>query len=105
VNYQVRLRPELLADASAAYQWYEAQATGLGDEFLRSFYASVAVAGRNPVIFKKTYTDFRRILLRRFPYALYYRIENEAVVFFLLFHCARHPGVPRQELRRRKNIG
>ena len=42
MNYEVRLRPELLGDVSEAYGWHEDRATGLGDEFLRTFYAAIA---------------------------------------------------------------
>jgi hypothetical protein len=101
VSHQSRFRPELLTDAADAFLWYEARATGLGHEFLRAFYAAVAHVERSPMLSRPVYSDFRRVLLRRFPYKLYYRIEEERVVFYLLFHGARHPGTPRRELRKR----
>ena len=37
VNYPLRLHPELVEDAHEPFAWYEAAATGLGHEFLRSY--------------------------------------------------------------------
>ncbi len=103
MNYEVRLRPELLGDVSEAYGWYEDRATGLGDKFLRTFYAAIAQIQRDPVLFRKVHSDFRRLFLRRFPYFLYYLIEQETIVFILLFHCAQHPRMMRRELRTRRD--
>lgn len=71
----------------AAYGWYEDKAVGLGAEFLRGFYAHAALLQRTPLIFPKVHQDSRRGLLRRFPYACYYRIEGEFVIVYGAFHC------------------
>ena len=101
----MRLRPELVEDAHEAFVWYEAVATGLGHEFLRSYFVAVAVAGRRPLIYRRTYGAFRRVLLGRFPYALYFRVEGRTVVIFLLIHAARDPAMSRRLLRERKARG
>lgn len=81
-----------------AYGWYEGKATGLGAEFLRGFYANAAVLQRTPLIFSKVHQDFRRGLLRRFPYACYYRVEGEFVIVYGAFHCARDPATVKESL-------
>lgn len=97
----LRLRPELLDDVAAAYAWYEDASTGLGQEFLRSYFAALALLEREPVLFRKVHGDFRRVLLTRFPYAIYFRIERRHLVVFLLVHGARDPGAIRAVLRTR----
>jgi len=103
VNYSLRLRPELVEDVHEAFVWYEAAATGLGHEFLRSYFVAVAAAQREPLIHRKVYQDFRRVLLDRFPYLLYFRIEGDRVVVFLLIHGSRNPALIRYPLRTRKS--
>ena len=102
MNYSLRLRPELVDDAAAAFAWYEAAAVGLGHEFLRCYFAAVAIVQREPLLFRKVHRDFRRVLLGRFPYAVYFRIEEQTVVIFLLIHGARNPTLIRRTLRERK---
>ncbi len=91
MNYSIRFRAEVKDDALRAYRWYEDKSIGLGEEFLRIFYANARELVRNPLIYRKIYKNFRRRLLRRFPYAIYFLIENHTIIVFGLFHTARNP--------------
>ena len=102
MTYTLRFLPQVEADVWNGRVWYEDKSPGLGEEFLRVFYASSEEIARNPQIYATFHKDFRRRLLRRFPYAIYFRIEHEYVVVFGLFHCARDPRRLRQELRDRQ---
>jgi toxin ParE1/3/4 len=102
VNYALRLRPELIDDTHEAFAWYEAAATGLGHELVRSFLAAAAAVQRNPLAYRKCYQEFRRVLLARFPYAVYFRVERRVVVIFLLVHGARDPSLVHSRLHERK---
>jgi len=35
------------------------------------------------------YRDFRRLITRRFPYKIFYRIEGERVIIFRILHAKR----------------
>jgi plasmid stabilization system protein ParE len=101
VNHSLRLRPELVDDVAEAFHWYENAAIGLGHEFLRSYFAALAAVEREPRHYRCVYGQFRRILLVRFPYVLYFKAEADSVVVFLLIHGARNPKTIRRSLRRR----
>jgi hypothetical protein len=104
MSYSLSFRPEVEDDAVSGYLWYEEKATDLGEEFLRMFYACAREIPRNPFLYRKVYKDFSRCLLKRFPYAIYFRIQEQQVVVFGLFHCARNPVILKKELRDRENI-
>ncbi len=105
MTYVLRFLPEVEEDAIAAYAWYEEKAQGLGDEFLRTFYACANEILRTPLISPRVHEEFRRRLLRRFPYAVYFRItENNEVVIFGLFHCARGPQTITTKLHGRGGV-
>ncbi len=104
MTYHLAFRPEVEEDAIAGYIWYEEKAKGLGEEFLRLFYAKAREIPRNPLLFRNVYNDFRRQLLKRFPYAIYFRIEDEKIVVFGLFHCARDPRFIEDSLADRNKI-
>ena len=101
MTYVLRFLPDVEEDALAGYRWYEEKAQGLGEEFLRMFYAYAREIPRNPLLYPEVYREFRRRLLRRFPYAIYFRIENDKIIVFGLFHCARDPRTIRAQLRDR----
>ena len=102
MNYSVSFLPEVEEDAIAGYVWYEEKARGLGEEFLRLFYACSSDIAHNPHLYASVHEDFRRRLLRRFPYAIYFRIEENIVIIFGLFHCARDPRFIRESLDKRQ---
>jgi plasmid stabilization system protein ParE len=102
MTYTLRFLPRVETDARAGRTWYEEKAAGLGAEFLRVFYACADELPQNPEAYSKVHREFRRRLLRRFPYAIYFRIQGEYVVVFGLFHCARDPRRLRRALRGRQ---
>jgi hypothetical protein len=102
MTYTLWFLPEVEEDAINGYIWYEAKSRGLGEEFLRIFYASANEIPWNPLSYPKVYQDFRRRLLRRFPYAIYFTIENDQIIVFGLFHCARNPQAVNAMLQNRE---
>lgn len=102
MTHALRFQPEVEADVRNGRVWYEGKSRGLGDEFLRVFYASCQELMRNPRMYPRIHRDFHRCLLRRFPYAIYFTIEENIVVVFGLFHCARDPRRLHEALRNRQ---
>ena len=103
MTYTLRFLPEVEDDAIGGYGWYETKSPGLGEEFLRMFYACAGDLSRNSLLYRKVYGEIRRRLLRRFPYAIYFMVKGEHVIVTGLFHCARDPRIVETELRGRKN--
>lgn len=104
MTYFLRFLPEVEEDVIGGYVWYEAKSPGLGEEFLRIFYACAAEIPRNPLLYPKVYNEFRRLLLKRFPYAIYFMVGNDQIIVFGLFHCARDPRTIRTKLQDREEI-
>ena len=103
MTYNLLLHPNLEEDAGAERQYYDAKAPGLGQEFLQVFYASATDIPCNPMLYRKVYGEFRRRLMSKFPFALYFRVIGEDVIVFGLFHCARDPRTIKKALRARKH--
>lgn len=75
------------------YLWYEEKAVGLGEEFLKVFYGEIGAIRAMPARFPVINQEVRRCLLRRFPYAIYFKSRPDQIIVIGLFHCARNPGV------------
>ena len=77
----VVFRAAATVDVEASYEWYESQRRGLGSEFRTEVDAAVELISGTPLAFPLVRPNVRRALLRRFPYALFYRVVgDEAVV-------------------------
>jgi toxin ParE1/3/4 len=84
----VRLTRAATVDIAKAADWYESQSAGLGDKFLDRVTEAVDSIGGHPKAFRKVIRDVRRANLRQFPYALWFRLEDDAVVIACL-HAKR----------------
>lgn len=94
------LLPEAVADVAEAYQWYESQHAGLGDEFLGCLAAAYSRIAAQPLHYPVRFDSFRRILLRRFPHAVYFEHDAATIFVHYVFHCAQHPGKLTRRLRK-----
>jgi len=90
------LRPLAAADVEAGYRWYESQRAGLGEEFLSAVQAALQNAVSGPQSYPLVHRDKRRVLLRRFPYSLIYRLVENQVVVVACLHGSRHPRIMRR---------
>jgi plasmid stabilization system protein ParE len=88
---QVILRPAAAADIEDAISWYERQRRDLGGEFLEAVNAALKVIAQKPRLAPLAQRQTHRFLLRRFPYAIYYRIEGDLVLVVACMHGRRSP--------------
>ncbi len=85
------MRAEAESEVAEAALWYEAHERGLGREFLRAFRASTGALRRNPYMYPSVLADTRRVLLRRFPYGVFYEVQGSEVIVLACLHSARDP--------------
>ena len=74
-----------------AYDWYETQKPGLGEEFLDELDGVYFKLEAHPAYFGKAKKNFRQVALKRFPFVLVYEIIKTEVVVFAVFHTSRNP--------------
>ena len=92
------IAPEAEEDISEACAWYELQRTGLGEEFLSCVDACIEAIRRTPNMHAVVHEDYRRGLVRRFPYAVFYEHAEGTVTIYGVFHASRDPDKWRQRL-------
>jgi len=96
MSRELILRPEAEADALEAFRWYNEQLPGLGEEFLAEIDHALDTIRANPEVPRKLHRHFRRVLTRRFPYAVFYAVSGERIVVFAILHSARDPRLWRK---------
>ena len=89
LGYEVIVRREAQLEVQEAFQYYQDKSEGLGFEFLRSLDAVLQSVKRNPIAYQTIYKETRRVLLRKFPYALFYMIEENRIIIIPCFHQKR----------------
>lgn len=93
MNLEAYLRPEAREDLRDAATWYESRADGLGSEFIEEFLACISRVEDQPQSYQQVGGDIRRALLHRFPYAIFYSVEQTHIEVLSVHRCSRDPGV------------
>lgn len=91
MNRRLVIRPSAESELNGAYLWYEAQRLGLGAEFLSSVEAALALIQHNPELHPRLHKQIQRALIRRFPFGIFYIVEEDAIHVLAVFHGKRNP--------------
>lgn len=76
---RIRLLDSALEDLDRGRKFYERHGEGLGAYFLDSLFAEID----SLILYRKLHRrvfGYHRILAKRFPYAVYYRMDSEDLV-------------------------
>lgn len=98
MNIELVISPEAYDDLAEAAKWYDHQRPGLGEELIGSVHACIQSTLRMPPMHEKVQLDYRRALVRRFPYAVYYEFEGNTMTVYGIFHTSRDPEIWRRRL-------
>lgn len=96
----VRVLKTARADLAAGYWFYEEQESGLGAYFLRRIYEDLELLADHAGIHRQTASGFHKMIARRFPYAIFYRIRGGTVEVLAILDGRRSPEWIRQQLKR-----
>ena len=92
-----QILPEALEDLIAGYRFYENQAAGLGAYFRDSVLADIDLLATNGGVHAKVF-GYYRSLSKRFPFAIYYRVETDVVRVRAILDCRRNPSWIRERM-------
>ena len=87
----LRFTPEADAELAEARQWYSQQRLDLDIEFMEEIGEAVSRIRSNPYLYPVVYKTLRRVVARRFPFAMFYEITTEEIQVVAVFHSRRDP--------------
>jgi plasmid stabilization system protein ParE len=91
MSREVVLTPEARTDLREAYLWYHEQDAAVAEQFLESVEGAMRAAANSPLHYPIRFDRFRRIVLRRFPYVIFYDHDDTALYVYYIFHGAQNP--------------
>ena len=86
---QVTLRQMACLELSEAKLWYDSQLPGLGEIFLKETDKALKKLEDSPEMFPLYYRGFRRLMMHRFPYKIFFRVNKNRVIIFRVLHAKR----------------
>jgi toxin ParE1/3/4 len=98
VSYRIVIRGVAEDDIAAAAKWYERQRAGLGRDFVASVRASLDKLRMHPDLGIVVFKDLRRCNVKRFPYGIFYVIDDDCPRILGVIHARRAPRVWKKRL-------
>ena len=89
---KIKILESATEDLKEGYCFYEFQERGLGDYFLEPLYSDIESLRLYAGIHSVHFSTYYRLLAKRFPFAVYYRVENEDIIVHAVLDCRRHPA-------------
>jgi plasmid stabilization system protein ParE len=89
--FEVIYKPLAQLEAALAYEWYSQAHIGMGDDFLDELERTNGFLSSNPHLYPCVELEIRRANLSRFPYSLFYVVDDKTVNVLSCFHQHRDP--------------
>jgi plasmid stabilization system protein ParE len=90
--HSISFRPEAREGYLAARRWYDEQVVGLGADFEACIEQKLLSIREHPKSFSVVHRDIREAVGRRFPYAIYFRLNERGIRVLSVFHTSRNPA-------------
>jgi len=88
----VRIRAQARAEIAEAFDWYFARSRDAAVDFLAELDSAFRQIAEAPEQFSVVRGRLRRVLLHRFPYAVYYKPYPTVISVVGVIHGRRHPN-------------
>jgi hypothetical protein len=96
---KIRILRSAKKDIEESYWFYEMQQQGIGSYFLEAIFADIEslklYAGVHITCFEK----YQRLLSKRFPFAIYYRMQGKEIRIYAVVDCRKNPAWIRKKLQ------
>jgi plasmid stabilization system protein ParE len=95
MTFNVEFKERVRQDLNDAFNWYEDQKAGLGEQFLVTMYEAFDHLAESPFLYAPYRIHYRRMVLRRFPYSVIYQVieESQTVLVIAVLHQKRDSNV------------
>lgn len=94
---RIRILKSAIEDLQDGTDFYDRQEPGVGDYFQDCLFSDIDSLVLYGGIHRKVF-DYHRLLSKRFPYVIYYRMDEEVVVICRVLDCRRNPQRIRRSL-------
>lgn len=95
---KIRILTVARRDLVEGYRFYEKQAEGIGRYFLDTLYSDIESLRIHAGVHAVCFSGYHRLLSRRFPWSVYYRIEGDEIRVHAVLDSRRNPDLLRKRL-------
>ena len=91
MNYDLVLLGSAIQDIQEAYNWYKTKNKNLALRFYDEVDHFINFIKNNPLNFYIRSNGFRQAPLKIFPFLIVYKINDNQILIFSVFHTSKNP--------------
>jgi hypothetical protein len=88
---KIKILPSALSDLDCGRKFYARRGKSIGDYFLDSLFSDIDSLEIYAGVHAKV-LGFHRFLSKRFPYAVYYKVDEDVCIVFRVLDCRQKPS-------------
>ena len=96
---KLRILPSAVADLDRGREFYARQSDSLGDYFLNSLFSDIDALELYGGVHPKAF-GYHRLLSKRFPFAVYYKMDGDVCIVWRVLDCRQNPEKIKGALKR-----
>ncbi len=91
MNYVLEVTNDAESDIQESIYWYESEQHNLGKEFLSVIERTFLEIRLSPYSKQVYYKDFRKAKTAKFKFSIIYKITDNKIIVFAVYHDSRNP--------------
>jgi plasmid stabilization system protein ParE len=97
-NKEVEFEDEAADEVETSFKWYLTRGISAAEDFVQELCEAVDSIAAAPGRWPRSADGTRRVLLKRFPFIVYYRELPSTVKIIAVAHAYRRPGYWKERL-------
>jgi toxin ParE1/3/4 len=92
-SFKIELSNEAEIDFDKSYEFYTLKSEKNSDNFYKSINSALNKICKSPSVNPKIYKEIRKLVLKKFPFVIYYQIDEMVIRIIAIFHTSRNPNI------------
>lgn len=102
IHYRLVISSFAESDLQVSKEWYDLQKEKLGDDFVYEVDKMLQTVLLNPFQYPKIKGEIRRALTQKFPFGIFFFIEEDIINVIAIFHFSRNPKIWKDRIKGKK---
>ena len=94
---KIKILESAIEDLKGGYDFYEKLSKGLGSYFIDTLFSDIDSLQLYGGIHQKHF-GYHRMLSKRFPFAIYYKVEEDMIIVYAVLDCRQNPDTIKKKL-------
>jgi toxin ParE1/3/4 len=92
-SYNIEISDEAENDFNNSYEYYYDDNPNAADAFFQRINFSLETIKKTPLSFPEIYKRLRRFTVKKFPFVIYYQVDDYTIKVISIFHTSRNPKI------------